>query len=152
MAVHRLQFGVVLANRGVVLGTTSVQALLALACQAEETGWDSVWVGDSLLAKPRLDAMVLLGALAVQTHRVKLGPASFTSTPLRHALQLALQWCSLDVLSQGRMIFNASQGLQARQGEHLLRNMPLFRSNRLRVCAVWRRRLRSCAWPRLGSA
>jgi Luciferase-like monooxygenase len=72
MAVHRLQFGVVLANRGVVLGTTSVQALLALACQAEETGWDSVWVGDSLLAKPRLDAMVLLGALAVQTHRVKL--------------------------------------------------------------------------------
>lgn len=110
MSVHRPQFGLVLANRGVVLGTTSVQALLTLACQAEETGWDSVWVGDSLLAKPRLDAIVLLSALAAQTHRVKLGPASFTSTPLRHALQLALQWCSLDVLSQGRMIFNASQG------------------------------------------
>jgi alkanesulfonate monooxygenase SsuD/methylene tetrahydromethanopterin reductase-like flavin-dependent oxidoreductase (luciferase family) len=136
MSAHRLQFGLVLANRGMVLGMTSVQALLTLARQA----------------KPRLDAIVLLSALAVQTHRVKLGPASFTSTPLRHALQLALQWCSLDVLSQGRMIFNASQGLQARQGEHLLRNMPLFRSNRLRVCAVWRRRLRSCAWPRLGSA
>jgi alkanesulfonate monooxygenase SsuD/methylene tetrahydromethanopterin reductase-like flavin-dependent oxidoreductase (luciferase family) len=60
MSAHRLQFGLVLANRGVVLGMTSVQALITLARQA----------------KPRLDAIVLLSALAVQTHRVKLGPAS----------------------------------------------------------------------------
>jgi alkanesulfonate monooxygenase SsuD/methylene tetrahydromethanopterin reductase-like flavin-dependent oxidoreductase (luciferase family) len=31
-------------------------------------------------------------------------------------LQLAYQWCSLDVLSQGRMIFNASQGAPGTQG------------------------------------
>jgi hypothetical protein len=126
MSAHRPQFGLVLANRGVVLGTTSVQALLTLACQAEETGWDSVWVGDSLLAKPRLDAIVLLSALAVQTHRVKLGPASFTSTPLRHALQLALQWCSLDVLSQGRMIFNASQGAPGPAGGAFVEEYAAF--------------------------
>lgn len=126
MSVHRPQFGLVLANRGVVLGTTSVQALLTLARQAEETGWDSVWVGDSLLAKPRLDAIVLLSALAVQTHRVKLGPASFTSTPLRHALQLALQWCSLDVLSQGRMIFNASQGAPGPAGGAFVEEYAAF--------------------------
>jgi alkanesulfonate monooxygenase SsuD/methylene tetrahydromethanopterin reductase-like flavin-dependent oxidoreductase (luciferase family) len=87
-----------------------------LAQRAEEAGWDSVWVGDSIFAKPRLDALVLLGALAAKTRRVKLGPASFTSTPLRNALQLAYQWCSLDVLSQGRMIFNAGQGAPGPQG------------------------------------
>jgi alkanesulfonate monooxygenase SsuD/methylene tetrahydromethanopterin reductase-like flavin-dependent oxidoreductase (luciferase family) len=110
------RFGLVLSNRGVVTGTTTVEELLTLAQQAEATGWDSVWVGDSILAKPRLDSLVLLGALAAKTQRVKLGPASFTSTPLRNALQLAYQWCSLDVLSQGRMIFNASQGAPGPQG------------------------------------
>lgn len=35
MSAHRPQFGLVLANRGVVLGTTSVQALLTLARQNE---------------------------------------------------------------------------------------------------------------------
>ena len=126
MSTHRPQFGLVLANRGVVLGTTSIQALLTLARLAEEAGWDSVWVGDSLLAKPRLDAIVLLSALAAHTRRVKLGPASFTSTPLRHALQLTLQWCSLDVLSQGRMIFNASQGAPGPAGGAFVEEYAAF--------------------------
>lgn len=110
------QFGLVLSNRGLVTGSTTVEELLTLAQKAEETGWDSIWVGDSILAKPLLDALVLLSALAVRTHRVRLGPASFTSTPLRNSLQLAYQWYSLDVLSQGRMIFNASQGAPGPQG------------------------------------
>jgi hypothetical protein len=36
-----------------------------------ETIWDSVWVGDSILAKPRLDAIALLGALAVKTQTLR---------------------------------------------------------------------------------
>jgi alkanesulfonate monooxygenase SsuD/methylene tetrahydromethanopterin reductase-like flavin-dependent oxidoreductase (luciferase family) len=78
-----------------------------------ETIWDSVWVGDSILAKPRLDAIALLGALAVKTQRVKLGPACFASTPLRNALLLAYQWASLDFMSGGRTIFVACQGQAA---------------------------------------
>jgi alkanesulfonate monooxygenase SsuD/methylene tetrahydromethanopterin reductase-like flavin-dependent oxidoreductase (luciferase family) len=113
---RRPHFGLVLSNRNLVTGTSTVEELLALAKRAEEANWDSVWVGDSILAKPRLDALVLLSALAVSTQHVKLGPASLTSTPLRNPLQLAYQWCSLDVLSQGRMIFNASQGAPGTQG------------------------------------
>jgi alkanesulfonate monooxygenase SsuD/methylene tetrahydromethanopterin reductase-like flavin-dependent oxidoreductase (luciferase family) len=116
MASHRPQFGLVLSNRSVVTGTATADELLALARKAETAGWDAVWVGDSLLARPRLDALVLLGALAAATRRVKLGSASFTSTPLRHPLQRAGQWYSLDVLSGGRMIFNASQGAPGPQG------------------------------------
>lgn len=110
------RFGLVLSNRNLVTGTATVEEVLALAQQAEDAGWDSVWVGDSILAKPRLDALVLLGALASRTRRVRLGPASFTSTPLRNPLQLAYQWFSLDLLSGGRMIFNASQGAPGSQG------------------------------------
>ncbi len=82
-----------------------------MARKADATpAWDSVWVGDSIFAKPRLDALVLLGALAVETKRVKLGPACFASMPLRPALLLAYQWASLDVLAAGRTIFVACQG------------------------------------------
>ena len=104
------RFGLTLPNRGVITGATTVDEMFTLAQKAEEAGWDSVWVGDSIFAKPRLDALVLLGALAARTKRVKLGPGCFASTPLRNALLLAYQWCSLDFLSGGRTIFVACQG------------------------------------------
>jgi alkanesulfonate monooxygenase SsuD/methylene tetrahydromethanopterin reductase-like flavin-dependent oxidoreductase (luciferase family) len=104
------RFGLTLPNRGVIIGATTVPEMLKLAERAEATGWDSVWVGDSIFAKPRLDAIALLGALAACTQRVRLGPACFASTPLRDALVLAYQWCSLDFMSNGRTIFVACQG------------------------------------------
>jgi alkanesulfonate monooxygenase SsuD/methylene tetrahydromethanopterin reductase-like flavin-dependent oxidoreductase (luciferase family) len=104
------RFGLTLPNRGVVIGATSVPEMLEMAEWAEDADWDSVWVGDSIFAKPRLDALVLLGALAARTRRVRLGPACFASTPLRDALTLAYQWASLDLLSGGRTVFVACQG------------------------------------------
>ena len=110
MTSRKVQFGLTLPNRGVVTGATTVEEMLTLAEKAEAAGWDSVWVGDSIFAKPRLDALVLLGALAARTKRVKLGPGCFASTPLRDALLLAYQWISLDFLSNGRTIFVSCQG------------------------------------------
>src|ERR671916_1320054 len=69
------------------------------------------------LPNPRLDAIALLGALAVKTERVKLGPACFASTPLRNALLLAYQWASLDFMSGGRTVFVACQGQPASGGK-----------------------------------
>lgn len=110
MARSKVRFGLTLSNRGVITGAASLEDLYSLARLADrESVWDSVWVGDSILAKPRLDALVLLGALAAITERVKLGPACMASTPLRDALLLAYQWASLDFLSQGRTIFVACQ-------------------------------------------
>jgi alkanesulfonate monooxygenase SsuD/methylene tetrahydromethanopterin reductase-like flavin-dependent oxidoreductase (luciferase family) len=114
MSERDVKFGLTLPNRGVITGATSMGEMLELAEMADaETIWDSVWVGDSILAKPRLDAIALLGALAVKTERVKLGPACFASTPLRNALLLAYQWASLDFMSGGRTIFVACQGQPA---------------------------------------
>lgn len=110
MSNQKTRFGLTLPNRGVIIGATTVDEMFAMTQWAEDAGWDSVWVGDSILAKPRLDALVLLGALAARTKRVKLGPACFASTPLRDPLLLAYQWCCLDFLSGGRTIFVACQG------------------------------------------
>jgi hypothetical protein len=58
------KFGLTLSNRSVVLGLSDVPDMLDLARAADsDRVWDSVWLGDSIFAKPRLDVMVALGAL-----------------------------------------------------------------------------------------
>ncbi len=116
MSNQKTRFGLTLPNRGVIIGATTVDEMFAMAQWVEDAGWDSVWVGDSIFAKPRLDALILLGALAARTRRVKLGPACFASTPLRDPLLLAYQWSSLDFLSGGRTIFVACQGARGEGG------------------------------------
>ena len=106
----RTKFGLTLNNRGIIYGATTVPEMLDLAAQADRDGWDGVWVGDSLLAKPRLDSIVLLSAIAARTRRVRLGAACMASTPLRNPLVLASQWASLDCLSEGRTVFVPCQG------------------------------------------
>jgi len=107
----KVSFGLTLPNRGVVLGITTVKEMLELSVEAEKSGvFDSVWAGDSIAAKPRLEAITLLSAVAARTERVKLGPACFASFPLRHPILLAYQWASFDVVCEGRSIMVACQG------------------------------------------
>jgi alkanesulfonate monooxygenase SsuD/methylene tetrahydromethanopterin reductase-like flavin-dependent oxidoreductase (luciferase family) len=95
--------GLILPNRAVVLGAVTVRDLIDLSTDAEQSGaFDTVWVGDSLLAKPRLESVTLLSALAGVTSRVKLGVGCMATFVHRHPVMLAHQWASLDVLSGGR--------------------------------------------------
>jgi alkanesulfonate monooxygenase SsuD/methylene tetrahydromethanopterin reductase-like flavin-dependent oxidoreductase (luciferase family) len=103
-AASPVRFGLSLPNRAVLFGV-SPDALLHSAEAAEASGFfDSVWVGDNLLSKPRLESVVTLAAVAARTRRVKLGEVCLASFPLRHPLLLAIQWASLDLLSGGRTI------------------------------------------------
>ncbi len=96
-------FGLTLANRGVIIGIVKASDLIDLAVEAEASGaFDAVWVGDSLLAKPRLESVTLLGALAGATRRVRLGVGCLATFVHRHPVLFAHQWASLDVLSHGR--------------------------------------------------
>src|SRR5207253_10326703 len=82
---------------------TSVDALPAVSEQADASGAvDSIWVGDSLFAKPRLESLVLLSAIAARTRRVRLGTCCLSTFPLRDPLFLAAQWAALDHVSSGR--------------------------------------------------
>jgi alkanesulfonate monooxygenase SsuD/methylene tetrahydromethanopterin reductase-like flavin-dependent oxidoreductase (luciferase family) len=95
--------GLILANRAVVLGAIKARDLLDISVKAEASGaFDTVWVGDSLLAKPRLESVTLLSALAGVTERVKLAVGCMATFVHRHPVMLAQQWASLDVLSAGR--------------------------------------------------
>src|SRR5712692_7445496 len=93
-----MKFGLTLPNRGVLLGATTPKQLLEISAAAEKSGqWNSIWVGDSLVAKPRLEAITLLSAIAGITERVRLGTACFASFTTRHPVPLAIQWASLDL-------------------------------------------------------
>lgn len=51
-------------------GRADIGRMLDLASRAEQKGFDSVWVGDSILARPRFEALTTLAAIAVRTQRV----------------------------------------------------------------------------------
>jgi alkanesulfonate monooxygenase SsuD/methylene tetrahydromethanopterin reductase-like flavin-dependent oxidoreductase (luciferase family) len=96
-------FGLTLANRGVIIGAVTVPELFDMAKRGEDSGaFDAVWVGDSLLAKPRLESITLLSALAAITRKVRLAVGCMATFPHRHPALLAQQWASLDVISGGR--------------------------------------------------
>ncbi len=96
-------FGLTLANRGVIIGAVTVPELFDMARRGEDSGaFTAVWVGDSLLAKPRLESIALLSALAVVTKKVRLAVGCMATFPQRHPALLAQQWTSLDVISGGR--------------------------------------------------
>lgn len=98
-----ISFGVSLSNRTVALGWTEARDLINLAVRAEDSGVvGSVWVGDSLIAKPRMEAIVTLAGIAAATRVVRIGTACLATMPLRHPVLLAAQWASLDCLSGGR--------------------------------------------------
>ncbi|MCH9672465.1 MAG: LLM class flavin-dependent oxidoreductase [Gammaproteobacteria bacterium] len=106
-----MKLGLLLPNQGVVFGATTVPELLELAEHAEGSGvFESLWVGDNLLAKPRLESVTLLSALAVRTRRCRLGTACMASFPLRQPVVLAAQWGALDCLAEGRTVLTACIG------------------------------------------
>ncbi len=113
-----VNFGLSLPNRAVLFGGPITWDILLRASElAEESGkFDSVWVGDNLLSKPRLEAIVALSAVAARTTRVKLGTICLASFPLRNPILLATQWASLDLISGGRTILAVCLGASARMG------------------------------------
>ena len=107
-----LKLGILLPTRGLVMGRDeppSIEPLLAMAELAEQAGLDSVWVGDSLTAKPRLEPLTTLSAIAMRTRRVRLGTAVMLPA-LRHPVSLAQMAATVDTVSGGRLILGAGVG------------------------------------------
>ena len=105
MANNSTAFGYLLPTREVVMapGDPDFGSMISLAEAAEGYAFDSVWCGDSILARPRLEALSTLSAIAGRTKRVKLGTAVFLPA-LRNPVVLANEVANLDIASQGRVI------------------------------------------------
>jgi alkanesulfonate monooxygenase SsuD/methylene tetrahydromethanopterin reductase-like flavin-dependent oxidoreductase (luciferase family) len=112
-----MDFGLTLPNRGVLFGVTTPEQMLQMAELADRSdAFRSVWVGDSLLGKPRMESIALLAGIAARTKRVRLGPACMASLPLRDPVLLAYQWASLDLLAGGRTVLVACTGIVPQAG------------------------------------
>lgn len=112
-----MELGLTLPNRGVLFDVTTPDEMLQMAEIADRSGaFQSVWVGDSLLGKPRMESIALLAGIAARTERVRLGPACMASFPLRDPVLLAYQWASLDLLSGGRTVLVACTGIVPQEG------------------------------------
>ena len=90
-------------RESVMQGRPAAGPLLKLAEQAEELGYDSIWIGDSLLDRPRHEPLVMLAGVAARTKRVLLGTGVLLPA-LRNPVQLAHQVATLDQISEGRII------------------------------------------------
>jgi alkanesulfonate monooxygenase SsuD/methylene tetrahydromethanopterin reductase-like flavin-dependent oxidoreductase (luciferase family) len=100
-----VEFGVLIPTREAVMsGRPDTAPLLTMAERAEAAGFDSVWIGDSLTARPRHEPLTLLAAVAARTRRVRLGTGVLLPA-LRNPVVLAHIVGTLDRVAEGRVIF-----------------------------------------------
>lgn len=107
----KINFGAFVNNRqSVAQGDYyPLTRLVEAALLCEDLGYESVWVGDSPLAKPRYEPITTLAAIAMRTTRVKLA-TGILQPHLRNPMWLALSWATLDILSGGRTMMAAGVG------------------------------------------
>jgi alkanesulfonate monooxygenase SsuD/methylene tetrahydromethanopterin reductase-like flavin-dependent oxidoreductase (luciferase family) len=98
------RIGYLLPTREQIMeGRPETTPLLNLATRAAALGFDSVWVGDSLTARPRHDPLTLLAGVAGRVPGLTIGTAVLLPM-LRNPVILAHQVATLDQLSEGKLI------------------------------------------------
>lgn len=128
----------------IMVGVHETGPILALADRAEALGVDSVWIGDSLLAKPRHEPLALIAAIAGRTRRVKMGTAVLLPM-LRNPVLLAHQAATIDQIAEGRMILGVgtARDVPAIRDEFVAAGVPFEKRialmlEQLRLCrALW---------------
>ena len=107
-----MRVGVLIPTRGVIMESARRPPLdesWAMARHADQAGYDAVWVGDSIVAKPRLDAITTLAYVGAMTERVGLGTAVLLPA-LRPPVVLAHQLANVDQLTRGRLVLGLGVG------------------------------------------
>ncbi|TML15344.1 MAG: LLM class flavin-dependent oxidoreductase [Actinobacteria bacterium] len=104
-----MRYGICLANIGTY---ADPRVGVRVAQAAEQSGWEAVFLWDHLAfvwGQPAADPYTTLAAIATSTKRVRLGTA-VTPVARRRLQVLANQVATLDVLSDGRVVFGAGLG------------------------------------------
>lgn len=90
-----------------IFATEGARDAIALARVAEEAGYDGAWVGDSHMIWN--EVYVLLGAIAAQTSRIRIGPG-VTHIAAREPSVTASAMATLADLSGGRAVLGIGVG------------------------------------------
>ncbi|MGH2470004.1 MAG: LLM class flavin-dependent oxidoreductase [Chloroflexota bacterium] len=107
--MNDLTVGVSINN---LAGQYTLKDLLNFAREAEDLGFDAVWLHDAPLGRRTLaawDTISVLSALAQVTSRVKLATGIF-QPHLRNPVAVAQAWATADYLSGGRTIMGVGTG------------------------------------------
>lgn len=126
------QFGL---DVGIYGAQAKPETILGLALQAEETGFDSVWLADHVafpvsfkseypysaqgefptrFADPLMEPIATMGVLVGATKRVRIGTAALIM-PYRNPVLLARMLVTMDQFSGGRIILGAGVGWLAEE-------------------------------------
>ncbi len=111
-------------------GRMETVPLLTMAERAEAAGFDSVWIGDSLVARPRHEPLTLMAAVAARTRRVRIGTGVLLPA-LRNPVVLAHVVGTLDRVAEGRIIL----------GVGIAGDMPAIRKEFAAAGVPWERRV-----------
>jgi len=104
-----------------------VKTNLKLALRCEELGFDSIWISDHVILpknyKSRFseilyDPFVLLASIAARTKKINLG-TSVLILPYRNPIVVAKMVSTLDMLSDGRVVFGVGPGWMKEEFETL---------------------------------
>lgn len=114
-----MKYGLVLSNVG---GCGDPSLLADLAREAEQAGWDGVFLFDSILSptwdsffpndpekRTVADPWIALAAMAMRTERIRIGTMA-TPVTRRRPWKLARETVTLDHLSNGRLILPVALG------------------------------------------
>lgn len=109
--IDSTSFGYLLPTRGLVLkgGKPDFGTILSLSKLAEDSGFTSLWVGDSILAKPRLEPLTTIAAIASVCKKATLG-TSVLLPALRQPVVLAHAISTLDLITSGRLLIGVGNG------------------------------------------
>ncbi len=124
MPKHKLGLGLLLPTSA-HKGTPRFNKIIEMASIAEEAGFNSLWVGDSIL-RARIDALTTLSAVASRTERVKLGTATLI-LPIRSPVLVAQMIAALDHASGGRVILGVAPGGEDAKNEFEACGVPFER-------------------------
>src|SRR5438128_10591875 len=126
-----VEFGVLIPTReSVMSGRMETAPLLTMAERAEAAGFASVWIGDSLVARPRHEPLTLMAAVAARTRRVRIGTGVLLPA-LRNPVVLAHVVGTLDRVAEGRIIL----------GVGIAGDMPAIRKEFAAAGVPWDRRV-----------
>ncbi len=102
-----VEIGILIPTREMVMsGRPETAPLLTMAEHAEAAGFDAVWIGDSITARPRHEPLTLMAAIAARTQHVKIGTGVLLPA-LRNPVVLAHALATLDRVAEGRIILGA---------------------------------------------
>ena len=126
-----VEIGILIPTREMVMsGRPETAPLLTMAEHAEAAGFDSVWIGDSVTARPRHEPLTLMAAIAARTQHVKVGTGVLLPA-LRNPVVLAHAVATLDRVAEGRIILGA--GIAA--------DTPAIRAEFAAAGVPWERRV-----------